>query len=145
MGYTHYWTAAPIANVAWPKVQADFRKLFRAAKSDGIKLGDAYGEKAKPDVGADEIAFNGLGDESHETFLISPWETGFGFTKTARKPYDAVCVAALVYLAAKHGYEVTTDGEAIDWFEGVKLARKAFGGSFLVHVKDGVVRSEWKA
>lgn len=44
--------------------------------------------------------------------------------------YDVVVTAALTYLAAEHGFEVSSDGEAEDWEAGRKLATLALGKAF---------------
>jgi len=146
MGYTHYWTPKPISAADWVNVQEDFANLTITAKREGIKLGDGNGQGINPINGADFIAFNGRGEaESHETAWFDREGEEWSFCKTAQKPYDTVVTASLVYLAARHGYVVTTDGEAVDWLPGVKLARKAFGGSIVVRVNDeGEVSAEMR-
>lgn len=74
------------------------------------------------------IAFNGKGEDSHESFILprNPSEIrNFEFTKTAYKPYDVVVTAALTIL---HHFcpsiEINSDGNPEEWEEGVKLASK---------------------
>jgi len=125
MGYTHYWTPRPISAAAWQVVERDFTSLFFAARIKGIALGGWHGddETDTPVIAEEQIAFNGVGADAHETFLIGRGETEWSFCKTAFKPYDVFVVAALVYLANQHGYVVTSDGDEADWEAGFALAR----------------------
>lgn len=87
-------------------------------------MGDAG---TKPEITPD-IAFNGIEDESHESFVLPASGLGdFEFCKTAQKPYDEVVVAALARLAEVEGIKVSSDGNAADWEDGVKLASKVLG------------------
>ena len=104
-----------------------------------------------PEINNDKIWFNGVGDDSHETFAIyrirqprESWQgkdrRGWDFTKTARKPYDPVVVACLCYLSTitrkddptthepimgTEVYTVSSDGDGNDFVSGLDLARKA--------------------
>lgn len=87
-------------------------------------MGDAG---TKPEITPD-IAFNGIEDKSHESFVLPASGLGdFEFCKTAQKPYDEVVVAALARLAEVSGIKVSSDGNAADWEDGVKLASKVLG------------------
>jgi hypothetical protein len=87
---------------------------------------------------ADRIAFNGVGEGSHESLVIDrkrppleSWQTredrGLGFCKTARKPYDLAVTATLAYLSTVYEglYDVSSDGDGRDWLNGVEAARRA--------------------
>lgn len=107
MGFTRYWTIKR-------KIPQDkFNKFIDYAKivvdyntTQGIKLGDASGENV-PEFNKELIALNGVGDDSHESFIIRrvpkicKWDRsndGWEFCKTNAKPYDRV-VFELLYIA----------------------------------------------
>lgn len=129
MGYTHYWDgqgskrdASKFANFA--KVA---KRAIELAISRGIELGDAWGENV-PKIDDTIVAFNGVGEDSHESCIIEPEQTGFEFCKTAYKPYDVVVVAVLVLY--KHFFPeivLSSDGELGDLIDGVILAGEALG------------------
>ncbi len=109
MGYTHYWEGeAPIAK-ALPIIE----KIVAQGARQGIPLAGWDGE-GEPVITAEEIRFNGVGDDAHETFAIVAGETGFAFCKTARKPYDAIVVAILIALSEVEGpstFSWSSDGD----------------------------------
>lgn len=153
MGYTHYWTQKRNFTVAqWQDICGDIRAILDYSQNlAGIPLADGMGEGGtKPEISDDLISFNGLGDDSHETFqiarkrMLESWQTkdrlGWAFCKTAHKPYDDVVTACLAYLAtvtrkenpATHepilgteALSVSSDGFGSDWLNGLDLARKA--------------------
>ena len=112
MGYTHTFNqTCSFTDEEWCKVMKFCKQVFKMRK--GI-LGNGFGEvNSKPTVNGSNICFNGIGDDSHETFQItkSRYE-GYNFTKTARKPYDEVVVAILTYInfIAPHVLEISSDG-----------------------------------
>ena len=137
MGYTHYWDKAG----PWPAeaLAAAIKDMSEIVARCEFQLGDAFGEPGTlPELTPDTVAFNGVGEDSHETFYftsnIDPrlgigggerrdgfiWYSDFAFCKTDRKPYDSVVVACL--LAAKHhlgaAIKVSSDGR---WNEEWKL------------------------
>lgn len=123
MGYTHYWRVlAPIAPAKFAALASDAKQLIEDNLT--APLAYEYDEPAKPALFDESaIRFNGLGDDGHETFVITPEETDFEFCKTARKPYDAaVCVVLL--LAGKRGLAtITSDGNPDDegWAEAGRI------------------------
>jgi hypothetical protein len=121
MGFTHYWTAAPISAARWANVAADMHRLFAACKGG---LAHEYNTpKIPPLADAETIVFNGLEALGHETFWINRDSSEWSFCKTAQKPYDVPVTAVLIYLAALHGYTVESDGTREDWQAGLELAR----------------------
>lgn len=57
------------------------------------------------------IRFNGVGELSHETFLIERFSREFEFCKTNRKPYDlAVCGVLILISLYADGGEISSDG-----------------------------------
>ncbi|UGY15207.1 hypothetical protein HAP48_0042900 [Bradyrhizobium septentrionale] len=153
MGYTHYWTQKRNFTIAqWQQIIVDLKAILAHAQHvEGIVLAGSMGEgKTSPEFTDDLIAFNGLGDDSHESFYIQrkrtleEWQSkdrlGWSFCKTAHKPYDRVVVACLCYLAtvtrkedpATHepiigseAFSVTSDGDSTDFLAGLDMARVA--------------------
>lgn len=137
MGYTHYWKQRRnFTKTAWATIVEDVNAILTYATTEaGIVLADGDGKGGtSPSYTADDLSFNGLGEDAHETFWIDrirtkTWEGGTlggGFCKTARKPYDVVVVAVLCYLATvAESHSVESDGHGRDYLAGLDLARKA--------------------
>jgi hypothetical protein len=154
MGYTHYWTQKKdFTQVQWARLSCDVRDILIEARKHGIQTGD-YAGGGLPQFEADRIAFNGLGEEAHETFYIDrkrerPDEyrrkcgikTGWGFCKTARKPYDIVVTAVLIYLHTVWKFDVSSDGDYPDWVAGHTLVTKAID-NFCFVIPVPLVREE---
>lgn len=88
---------------------ADVKKLIKSSK---VPLGNGYGDvDSKPVFNKDYIAFNGVGDDAHETASVTKEASKFEFCKTARKPYDSV-VVEFYKLIRKHApsTELNSDG-----------------------------------
>lgn len=87
MGYTRYWnrTTKPITEEFCEKVN----EIIKDSEQRGIKIRNGLGTN-KPIVTMDKILINGDKDHNldHETLGFTNTEKGFGFCKTARKPYD---------------------------------------------------------
>tara|TARA_R110000744_G_scaffold322162_1_gene428187 strand:- start:35 stop:487 length:453 start_codon:yes stop_codon:yes gene_type:complete len=134
MGYTHYW------NIYQTIIPQD---IWRSFASDFIKILPQFMDKLdhetdqKFDINGNDIRFNGIGEESHETFTINrknPMEKSydgeikyFDFCKTARKEYDiAVCCALII--AKKHFADIigiSSDGCDEDgWDKAKELCQK---------------------
>lgn len=130
MGYTHYWESKePNFNEEkFVEFSQDCEKILALAKQDGIKLAGGLGE-AEPITNEKIVWFNGVGDESHESFSMNQNEGDFDFCKTNNKPYDIVVTACLVML--KHHFresvKVSSDGTPLEWLPGLNLARAATG------------------
>jgi hypothetical protein len=137
MGYTHYWTQPKSYGKAeWLRLCENVGSIMGVAQhAYDIDLAWEHDETTKPpEVSAECIRFNGVGDDGHETFLLmpkrtrEPWqkrsEIGWACCKTAAKPYDVVVTAVLAYLAAA-GWRVSSDGAPRDWRAGVEMARDA--------------------
>ena len=111
MGYTHYWKQE-----GWNKKDVDGWKAALPTiqeiikkHSNIIECDDGMGT---PPVADDRtINFNGIGDDSYETFSINSEGSSFKFCKTARRPYDqAVCEVLLVLSAFCPNFKFTSDG-----------------------------------
>lgn len=121
MGYTHYFTIEHLEEGFVDEV----RDIVTLAQGDGIVLA-GYDGTGKPIVTDTEIALNGssaLGQE-YESFVLPT--DGFGFCKTARRPYDAVVTAILVSaIVNKVGDGISSDGTYADWKDGIFLYERA--------------------
>jgi hypothetical protein len=138
MGYTHYWTQTrDFPKKEWLEIG---HALHRIIDAQNVPIGNYAGDPGtQPKIGADEIGFNGIGAESHETFYVTrerapleEWQRnagiakGWAFCKTAYKPYDTVVTAFLIYLHNAQGFRVGSDGNTEDWKPGLALVTKAF-------------------
>jgi microcompartment protein CcmK/EutM len=102
MGYTHYWERRSGVDHDAAKF-ADFARVaaivVELATKRGIKIGDALGEGKPYEINGQRIALNGVGAESHESFVIARGSSEFSgsdFCKTNEKPYDVVVVDVVV-------------------------------------------------
>ena len=102
MGYTHYWDIyqEEIPQDMWFNFAHDFIKVLPYF----YKVLDHTTDQ-KSNVDSENIIFNGVGEEGHETFSINRKNIMeksydgeiklFDFCKTARKEYDiSVCCAS---------------------------------------------------
>ena len=118
MGFTRYYT---VTGKLDPEKFKEYSKTCKFVceklqETESYKLGDWEGNESSPIFANDEIVFNGIGDESHETFDISIRSKGFQFTKTRLKPYDT-SVCACLFLAKKFfrdDINTSSDGNNID-------------------------------
>lgn len=121
MGYTHYFTIEHLEECFVDEVNA----IVTTAQGDGIALADFDGN-GKPIVTDTKIALNGsraLGQE-YESFVLPT--DGFGFCKTAHRPYDAVVTAILVSaIVNKISEGISSDGTYADWKDGIALYERA--------------------
>ena len=127
MGYTHYWRKPnPISLGAWEQIKDDAQKLI-AASPVTIQYEDD--DVRPPEVSDAHIRFNGVGEDSYETFVLDPAMDEFQFCKTAAKPYDLI-VCAILAVAQEHAgksIRVSSDGDAGDWKDGIEFASKTLG------------------
>ncbi len=120
MGYTHYFTQKKeCPPEAWQQICDAFKQLQVAALINHDPL------LIQRVVSAEEIIFNGIKDEGHETMVLIRKQPGFACCKTARKPYDRVVVALLCLVEhfAPSVWDISSDGDEEDWQEGLALAR----------------------
>jgi len=142
-GYTHYWTW----KVVPPRARldaclADMDKVVEKKRSILADVEGHVGDAAKfrgdapfGDSGVlPRLAFNGVGDDSHETFSFPlaafAGQPSFSFVKTNWKPYDVAAVACLI-VAREHfppeELEIKSDGAwGQEWTDGAKLYREVF-------------------
>lgn len=132
MGYTHYFTINEVLSAAqFERFVADAHEILRTAEIyKGIALADGMGKRPSEWRADNEgVIFNGYGEGAHEPFAVTPQSAGFGFCKTAYKPYDAAVTACLIALKEAYGdaVEISSDGEWSDWQQGAQLYREALG------------------
>ena len=101
MGYTNYWYISDTFNdEEWGKITT----VAKALVDDPIITGWNGEESTPAEVNEKCIGFNGVGDDSHESFVlvrdVVQWEKNvewaskdpehgyFFFCKTVQKPYD---------------------------------------------------------
>jgi hypothetical protein len=97
-GYTNYWEQSEdFTSSEWSKIVRLAKATIKTAEKHGIVIRDGWG-KGRAVVNNKEIYLNGDAENNldHETFLITKTKRPWGFTKTARKPYDAVVATILV-------------------------------------------------
>jgi len=146
MGYTHYYShKKEIAQENWDKFLADVKKVantfnlcnpqsidfikdgdgFCGNIDSAIKIGSGDGEGDTPTFTNQEICFNGVGDQAHETLYIKRDDVDGQFCKTARKEYDTMCAATLVLYKHHFGDNVSigSDGGTEGFQEGKELVK----------------------
>jgi len=129
MGYTHYWqrNGSKLNAARFAEFSQVARRVVDSVVGQGIPLGDAMG-KGKPKINDKSIAFNGVGEQSHESFVINPDQSDFEFCKTNCKPYDVAVVAVLIlYKYFFPEIIFSSDGDLNDLRAGASLAREALG------------------
>ena len=92
MGFTHYIKNKPaFSDIQWAAFTNDVAYVYNRYRNI---IGGPSGEEddSRPRIGRNDISFNGIGDQSHETCYVPKAATEFEFCKTARKPYDPVVV-----------------------------------------------------
>jgi hypothetical protein len=98
----------------------------------------------RPGVDETRIAFNGIGDESHESCVITKLRSkDFNFCKTARKSYDRYVTACLILCDyfAPGALNISSDGDATDWKAGMQVAEVALAAIDLGPFPDLPTRS----
>jgi hypothetical protein len=146
MGFTHYWTRTlPVNPEKWAELNRITTEIVRLVEgkktttaggyySDKpVKLARRKGKNTfAGDIftnNAEKIAFNGIGELSHETFYLPGPESNdadaWSFCKTARKPYDVVVVAVLTAANSLGILTWSSDGDPADHVDGIKLYTEA--------------------
>lgn len=130
MGYTHYFRQGKnFSN--WANICLDVNKVLTVLKEQGIAL-----ESNNPSgvmVSDNYINFNGVGDKSHETFLVhKALRESFSFCKTNQKPYDLAVMSALLIMNhhSPDTLHISSDGNMQDWEAAVRFNAKTLGYAF---------------
>lgn len=150
MGYTHYWNHRKgFTDEEWTRIVDAHVALLQACHQEGIPLSIEEDDSVALAVTnhallaertaliADEDArlfVNGVGDDAHETFVItrqgpSSGEGTFDFCKTRQKPYDTYVTAMLSILSSwfPEHIDASSDGDDADWEDGLMMARRCCG------------------
>lgn len=124
MGYTHYWDNPGFTDDEWTEARK-FAKRIIAATDVPVQYEDDI--PTAPEISDELIRFNGVGEAAHETFFIEKHPSrGFGFCKTAYKPYDEVVVAMLIMLSRVNSrFTWSSDGDESDHVYGAELFQRA--------------------
>jgi len=123
MGYTHYWNASPFTDDQWNEVIERGQAILSCSD---IPLQLDFDEPLPVELSNKRIRFNGVEDDGHETFYVTPDAIGFAFCKTAYKPYDEVVVAFLIMLnEVNPEFTWDSDGEDADHEAGRKLYERS--------------------
>lgn len=150
MGYTHYFPQhRDFTDQEWETLCKVCHLLMDKAEEAGIVIVNWDGKAGtKPEIEFDEgvICFNGEGEDSHESMVLTKvqtWEDWqdkneppFAFCKTAQKPYDTIVTALLgaAHVIAKGALVVTSDGDFEEWQPGLELAEQ------VLHLKSGLFK-----
>ncbi len=119
MGYTHYFQLHQTpTDEQWYVFTNDIDALLLA---NDVPLDN----KSTPNC----VFLNGVGDDSHETFVIDRNSTRWDFCKTARKPYDKIVTAILIAARYDFGdnFSLSSDGNWEDWQAGCNLVKHTLG------------------
>lgn len=148
MGYTHYWKGHITCDATtWNQMRADFLKVKEASgvplagphgaglmifqeMVEDAEVKRVYGTTTPSKATRPEIAFNGEGEDSYESFNILYGKVGerFSFCKTAQKKYD-ILVAALLMIVKHYNpeFSVGSDGNEDDWLAAIQLCQAQLG------------------
>jgi len=130
MGYTHYWTPKR-TNAEKFKDYSNVCARLKKNLPENIQIGDATGDLgsgSQPKFSSKEVCFNGVGDDSHETFNVGLNQNDWDFCKTACKPYDLLVCACLLAAVDMLGYQISSDGDIEDWIPAIKYYNKTING-----------------
>jgi len=122
MGYTHYFQQIEeLPKDKWNKFTEEVKTILDDGQTI-IKFD--YNSNKPPQIDEEEVRFNGVGDNGHETFYLSRVQFPrynrtdkskyFNFCKTARKPYDRYVVKVLILMEKYFGDDVEIDSDG-DW------------------------------
>jgi hypothetical protein len=123
MGYTHYWKPTrQVTDEEFKSFVDACKKLYQNLPAKTNTAGGYHEDdpleiagwdgSGHPEFTSIEVAFNGFGELSHETFLIekdNPTRR-VNYCKTARKPYDLLVVACLIAAWQIIDYRFRSDG-----------------------------------
>ena len=126
MGYTNYWTPTNSFTKKQRMAMVDFTE--KAIKLSGVKICGLDGT-GKPELTGKRIGFNGCEADGHdhESFILLA-DNDWNFCKTARKPYDVVVKACLLYgeeIGIIRDWAFDGDKSESEYLDGVKLYEAA--------------------
>ena len=123
MGYTHYWKHRGFTDSQWNDLTSEADRIIR---SSAVPLAGGNGVKGtSPVINEEKVCFNGVEDDSHETFILTKRPQEFEFCKTALKPYDSVVVAIMQWAATVNpNFDPSSDGDpGVFKFDGGDVIR----------------------
>ena len=101
MGLTHHWHYRKhLPKRRLVEAVRDVKTVAEVLQQRGVALAgpSGKGDPVFAVVGKVGVAFNGDGENAHESFIFPDFPEQAGFCKTARKPYDLAVTAALIIL-----------------------------------------------
>ncbi len=131
--YTQYYELIkPIDDESWKKICIDTKKVIKYYKKLNINVEANHPNGIMVSNKNKYINFNGIGDDSYETFSFGKEQMRFNFCKTNQNEYDkVVCsVMLVIYHHAKDCVSMSSDGNFNDWKEMMKNNAKIFGYAF---------------
>ncbi|MGF7058692.1 hypothetical protein [Brassicibacter mesophilus] len=140
MGYTHYFNFKEKQNMFDEEVLKKLKKVTYCFFNKGIIQAENDNPE-KPVVTPREIVFNGIGEEGHETFYLTPDTIESNFCKTAHKDYDFPTCVILLILKVHYQdiFELRSDGfyGELDenWRKAITYVNKLYGET-VVSIKD---------
>lgn len=129
MGYTHYFSRTrAFTSGEWLDITTHARTFISMARVYGVDVAGPVGS-GRPVITDNEIALNGRGEDGFETFALSREPGGWEFCKTARRDYDDVVTAILLYASrrAPDAIAIDSDGDmdGDDWRPARELVDRA--------------------
>ncbi len=131
--YTHYYELIkPIDDESWKKICIDTKKVIKYYKKLNINVEANHPSGIMVSNKNKYINFNGIGDDSYETFSFGKEQMRFNFCKTNQNEYDkVVCsVMLVIYHHAKDCVSMSSDGNFNDWKEMMANNAKILGYAF---------------
>lgn len=139
MVYSHYWTQRrQFTRAEWTAFSRGCFNLFELCHTLRIPLAFEFDQPDQPPlINRDELRFNGVGRDGHESLQITrlrPSKSraekprGWDYCQTDRKPYDLAVTAVLAYLDSicPDAFAASSDGDEEAWRAGALLASKAW-------------------
>lgn len=131
--YTQYYELIkPIDDESWKKICIDTKKVIKYYKKLNINVEANHPSGIMVSNKNKYINFNGIGDDSYETFSFGKEQMRFNFCKTNQNEYDkVVCgVMLVIYHHAKDCVSMSSDGKFNDWKEIMANNAKILGYAF---------------
>jgi len=132
MGYTHYvYQKKTLNKEGFAKVVKDFKKIIPIFEQMGIPLASWNGE-GKPEIKANEIAFNGLekcGHEERNLGITWPAKGASGVNLAYKKGEPEPTDTIVTQLSGEQETLAVNDSDVDGtWFAGCKLNQRTCGG-----------------
>lgn len=138
MGYTHYWSFKKAPRGKTTQIEKRYQKAIKECNKIIRYYSETYGGLSGFSAHVEPGTYGGVkvnGSQNSgqcEDFVLREHfsqNESFNFCKTRQYPYDAVVVACLIVLKHRLGdlIDVSSDGDAEDWTDGVTLANAVLG------------------